>query len=208
MRLPDRVRSRALATFDALAQAEGRLHRRPPEQVHFHEVGGIDAIVDVVGSCAALEVLGVDEIHASTVVTGTGMVRAAHGLLPNPVPAVTTLFASVGAPTRGIDVPVELVTPTGAALLAALAVGFGPLPAMRIEATGFGAGTRELDERPNLLQVVLGDDGAARTPGQPVTLLEVNVDDATGETIAHAVAALLAVAPDHPAAPAILQSLH
>ena len=94
-RLPDRVRRRALAVFAALADAEGRLHRRPPEQVHFHEVGGLDAIVDVVGTCAALEVLDVDEVHASTVATGTGMVRSAHGLLPNPAPAVVELFAAV-----------------------------------------------------------------------------------------------------------------
>ena len=190
-RLPDRVSARALATFAALAEAEGRLHRRAPEQVHFHEVGGLDAIVDVVGTCAALEVLGVDEIRASTVVTGTGMVRAAHGLLPNPAPAVVTLLASVSAPTTGLDVGVELTTPTGAALLAALASGFGPLPAMSIEATGFGAGAREIDGRPNATQVVVGTAVEALGAGQPVVMLEANVDDATGEMLAHAVAALL-----------------
>ena len=96
-RLPDRVRQRALATFDVLARAEGHLHRRPPEIVHFHEVGGIDAIIDVVGTCAALEVLGIDEVDASAVANGTGMVRAAHGLLPVPAPAVVELLR--GAPT-------------------------------------------------------------------------------------------------------------
>ncbi len=190
-RLPERVSARALAVFGALADTEGRLHRRPPEQVHFHEVGGLDAIVDVVGTCAALEVLGVDEVHASTVVTGTGMIRAAHGMLPNPAPAVVALLASVGAPTTGIDVGVELTTPTGAALLAALASGFGPLPSMSIEATGFGAGSRELDGRPNATQVVIGGAIEAIGAGQPAVLLEANVDDATGETLAHAVAALL-----------------
>lgn len=190
-RLPDRVSARALAVFAALAAAEGRLHRRPPEQVHFHEVGGLDAIVDVVGTCAALEVLGIDEVHASTVVTGTGMIRAAHGMLPNPAPAVVALLASVGAPTTGLDVGVELTTPTGAALLAALASGFGPLPSMSIEATGFGAGSREIDGRPNATQVVVGTAVEAIGAGQPVVLLEANVDDATGETLAHAVAALL-----------------
>ncbi len=190
-RLPDRVSARALATFAALADAEGRLHRRPPEQVHFHEVGGLDAIVDVVGTCAALEVLDVDQVWASTVVTGTGMVRAAHGLLPNPSPAVVALLASVGAPTTGLDVGVELTTPTGAALLAALASGFGPLPAMSIEATGFGAGSREIDGRPNATQVVLGTATDAVEAGQPVMLLEANVDDATGEALAHTVAEVL-----------------
>jgi uncharacterized protein (TIGR00299 family) protein len=191
-RLPDRVRHRALAVFNALAEAEGRLHRRPPEQVHFHEVGGLDAIVDVVGTCAALEVLGIDELHASAVATGTGMVRSAHGLLPNPAPAVVELFAAVHAPTTGLDVGVELTTPTGAAILAALATSFGPLPSMAIERSGFGAGSRELDGRPNATQVVVGERVAAMPQGQPVLLLEANVDDATGETLAHTVSALLA----------------
>src|SRR5579859_2026776 len=153
-RLPDRVRSRALAPFAGLAEADGRLHRRPPAQVHFHELGGIDAIVDIVGTCAALELLEVDEVYASPVATGTGMVRTSHGVLPNPAPAVVELLR--GAPTYGRDLPVELTTPTGAALLAALVVGWGPLPPLRIETTGFGAGTRELDGLPNAVQVVLG----------------------------------------------------
>ncbi|HEY6697013.1 MAG TPA: LarC family nickel insertion protein, partial [Acidimicrobiales bacterium] len=172
----------------------------PPEQVHFHEVGGIDAIVDVVGTAAALEVLGVDAVHASPVATGTGMVRSAHGLLPNPAPAVVALLR--GAPTYGVDVPVELTTPTGAALLAAMVVSWGPLPAMRIGATGFGAGSREMDGRPNVVQVVVGGSvsgaagtdgvgGHGRAPGQPVVLLETNVDDASGEVLAHAIGALL-----------------
>src|SRR5205807_6773099 len=121
------VRDRAQAVFAAMAEAEGRLHRRPPGQVHFHELGGVDAIVDVVGTCAGLELLGVDEVWASPVATGTGMVRTAHGMLPNPAPAVVALLS--GAPTYGRDVNVELVTPTGAALLAALPVAYGPPPA-------------------------------------------------------------------------------
>lgn len=189
-RLPDRVRDRALAVFGALAEAEGRLHRRPPSQVHFHEVGGIDAIVDVVGTCAALEVLGVDSVFASAVATGTGMIRSAHGALPNPAPAVVELLR--GAPTYGRDVGVELTTPTGAALLAAMVSGWGPLPAMTIEATGFGAGSRELADLPNLTQVIVGTVAdAPLDAGQPVVLLEANVDDATGETLAHTIAALL-----------------
>jgi uncharacterized protein (TIGR00299 family) protein len=188
-RLPDRVRRRSLATFALLAEVEGRLHRRPPEQVHFHEVGGIDAIIDVVGTCAALELLGVDEICASAVANGIGMVRNAHGLMPNPVPAVVELLR--GAPTYSLDVAMELTTPTGAALLAANGVGWGPMPAMRIDRSGFGAGTAELGDRPNLTQVVIGERSAVLDDGQPVTLLEVNVDDATGEQLAHAVAELL-----------------
>lgn len=191
-RLPDRVRDRALATFAALAEAEGRIHRKPASQVHFHEVGGVDAIVDVVGTCAALEVLGIDEVHASAVATGTGMIRSAHGALPNPAPAVVELLR--GAPTYGRDVGVELTTPTGAALLATLVSGWGPLPEMTITATGFGAGTREMEQLPNLTQVVLGDAverTAGASSGQAVVLLEANVDDATGETLAHAISRLL-----------------
>jgi len=192
-RLPERVRVRAQAAFAALAVAEGHLHRRPAAQVHFHEVGGVDAVIDVVGTCAALEVLGVDTVWSSAVANGTGMVRSAHGLLPVPAPAVVELLR--GAPTYGRDVPYELTTPTGAALLAATVTGWGPLPSMQVSAAGFGAGSRDLEGLPNLLQVVLGesvDEVPARPePGQPVTLLEVNVDDATGETLAHAVAALL-----------------
>jgi hypothetical protein len=195
-RLPTRVRDRALAVFDALARAEGKIHRRDPAHVHFHEVGGVDAIIDVVGSAAALEVLGVDAVHASAVATGTGMVRTAHGVLPNPAPAVVELLK--GAPVYGRELSVELTTPTGAAILSALCEGWGAMPRMAIRAVGFGAGMRELADLPNLVQAVVGDiddtedTGAARdTPGQPVVLLETNVDDATGETLAHAIATLL-----------------
>src|SRR5690606_16490261 len=115
--LPDRVRERAHAVFWALAKAEGHLHRQPPEQVHFHEVGAIDAIVDIVGTCAALESLGVDEVASSPVAHGLGTIRAAHGVLPNPPPAVVELLR--GAPSYGIDLPFEMTTPTGAAIVAA-----------------------------------------------------------------------------------------
>jgi uncharacterized protein (TIGR00299 family) protein len=194
-RLPDRVRTRALATFSALAEVEGRLHRRPPAQVHFHELGGIDAIVDIVGTCAALELLGVDQVFASPVATGLGLIRTSHGVLPNPAPAVVELLR--GAPTYGRDVSVELTTPTGAALLSTLAAGWGPMPAMRVDATGFGAGTREIDGLPNSVEVVVGAAGAEAgealvTSGRPAALLEANLDDVTGEVLAHAVAALLA----------------
>ncbi len=188
-RLPDRVADRALAVFDALARAEGKLHRRPPEQVHFHEVGGVDAIIDVVGTCAALEVLGVDEIHSSPVACGRGMIRSAHGRLPNPPPAVVELL--VGCPTYGLDVGLELTTPTGAAIVSALATGWGPMPPMTVAASGFGAGDNQVEDRPNLTQVVVGAVSASRPEGQPVMLFETNVDDVTGETLAHTMATLL-----------------
>ena len=191
-RLPDRVRARALAVFAALARAEGKVHRRDPATVHFHEVGGLDAILDIVGVSAALESLGIDQVYASPVATGIGMVRSAHGMLPNPAPAVVELLRD--APTYGRDITVELTTPTGAAILQALAAGWGPMPRMTISATGFGAGTRELPDLPNLVQAIVGVldvAGAGGEQGQPVVLLEANLDDATGETLAHTIATLL-----------------
>lgn len=189
--LPDRVHRRALATFRALAEAEGRLHRQPPESVHFHEVGALDAIIDVVGTCIALELLGVDEVASSPVADGLGTVRAAHGVLPVPVPAVVSLLAD--APTYGLDIARELTTPTGAALLAANVVQWGPMPAMTISSAGFGAGTADLGDRPNLTRVVIGRrSSAGDIEGQLVVLLETNVDDVTGETLAHAIEELLA----------------
>jgi hypothetical protein len=196
-RLPGRVAQRSLAVFAALADVEAQIHRRSPQQVHFHEVGGHDAVIDVVGTAAALEVLGVDAVAASAVATGTGAVRTAHGLLPNPSPAVVRLL--VGAPSYGRDTPVELTTPTGAALLAALAESFGPMPRIQISATGFGAGANELSDLPNCTQVVLGRSLLAVGqgtetdigPGQPVTVLEANLDDVTGEQLGRAVAALI-----------------
>jgi hypothetical protein len=189
--LPPRVTERALAVFRALAGAESVLHRRPIDQVHFHEVGGHDAVVDIVGTAAALEVLGVDDVTASAVATGTGMVRSAHGLLPNPAPATVRLLN--GVPTYGRDVGIELTTPTGAALLAALCSSFGPLPDMTVSGSGFGGGAGELDELPNCTQVVLGrrvDDGAVGR-GQEAVLLETNLDDVTGEQLGHALASAL-----------------
>jgi pyridinium-3,5-bisthiocarboxylic acid mononucleotide nickel chelatase len=188
-RLPDRVRDRALATFTALAEVEGRLHRRPTSQVHFHEVGGIDAIVDIVGTCAGLELLAVEQVCSSAVAFGTGMVRSAHGMLPNPAPAVVELLR--GAPVYGREQTVELTTPTGAALLAGLATSYGPMPPMTVASSGFGAGERDIDGLPNVTQVVVGTAGTSADEGQPVMLLEVNVDDATGETLAHTVSVLL-----------------
>jgi uncharacterized protein (TIGR00299 family) protein len=193
-RLPERVRDRAAAAFMLLATVEGRLHRRPISQVHFHELGGHDTIVDIVGTAAALELLEVGAISASPVATGLGMVRGSHGLLPNPSPAVVELLE--GVPTQGRDVSVELTTPTGAAMLAAWGSAFGPMPAMTIEATGFGAGSRELDDLPNCTQVVIGLSAESLRAssfgeGQQLVQLEANLDDVTGETLAHTVEALL-----------------
>ncbi len=189
--LPPRVARRSLAVFGALASAESALHRQPVDQVHFHEVGGHDAVVDIVGTAAALEVLRVDEITASAVATGRGTVRSAHGRLPNPAPATVRLLQ--GMPSYGRDVDLELTTPTGAALLAALCTSFGPLPDMTITASGFGGGAAELDDLPNCTQVVIGRRDAQTSvgPGQAACVLETNLDDVTGEQLGHALAAAL-----------------
>jgi hypothetical protein len=189
--LPPRVTERALAVFRALAEVESALHRRPLDQVHFHEVGGHDAIVDIVGTAAALEVLGIDMITASAVATGIGTVRSAHGWLPNPAPATVRLLEDV--PTYGRDVSVELTTPTGAAIIATLSDSFGPMPDMTITASGFGAGAGELDDLPNCTQVVVGRRVAQQGvgPGQPALILETNLDDVTGEQLGYAVSAAL-----------------
>ncbi|HSB84855.1 MAG TPA: nickel pincer cofactor biosynthesis protein LarC [Ilumatobacteraceae bacterium] len=193
--IPERVRDRAQRTFAMLAEVEGAMHRMSPEDVEFHEVGAVDAIVDVVGSCAALESLGVERIVCSSITVGEGTVMAAHGLLPNPPPAVTELLARRNAPSRGIDDRKELATPTGVALMCALADEFGPMPPMNITSVGYGAGTADIPGRPNVVQVVIGDaapETSLPEPGQPVQLIETNVDDATGEVIAHTIALLIA----------------
>lgn len=193
--LPPRVRDRASRTFALLAEVEGAMHGVDPDDVEFHEVGSVDAIVDVVGVCAALESLGIDHVVCSPITVGQGTVRAAHGQLPNPAPAVTELLARRNVPSRGVDDRRELATPTGVALMVALADEFGPMPAMRVESVGYGAGSADIEGRPNVVQVVLGaglTTDRAPEPGQPVQLFEANLDDATGEVVAHAIAMLLA----------------
>jgi pyridinium-3,5-bisthiocarboxylic acid mononucleotide nickel chelatase len=191
--LPERARQRAQTVFARLAAAEGRLHGMPVEDVHFHEVGGLDAVVDVVGTCLALESLDVGSICSSPVALGTGTVNTAHGLLPVPAPAVVELLRDV--PVYGSAQGLELTTPTGAALLAGLADYFGPLPPVVVTASGYGAGTRQLEGVPNVLQVVVGDlqTGAQRGPGwrQELVVVEANVDDVTGEVLGHTIEALM-----------------
>ena len=189
--LPARVTERSLAVFRALADVESALHRRPVDQVHFHEVGGHDAIIDIVGTAAALEVLDIDRVTASAVATGTGTVRSAHGRLPNPSPAAVRLLE--GVPTYGRDTRVELTTPTGAALVATLATSFGPMPAMVVAASGFGGGAGEIDELPNCTQVIVGTaaESGGVGDGHPAMVLEANLDDATGEQLGYAVSAAL-----------------
>ncbi|CAN5228017.1 nickel pincer cofactor biosynthesis protein LarC [soil metagenome] len=171
--LDDEVRSRSLDVFARLASAEAAVHRVPVDDVHFHEVGGLDAIADVVGSCAGLAALDLTELTASTVTLGSGTTRSEHGPLPVPPPAVLALLT--GAPVQAGPVAKEMTTPTGAALLAASASSYGPLPPMSLLRTGSGAGGRDPDELANVLRLVLGEPIATARGAE--LLLETNGDD-------------------------------
>jgi uncharacterized protein (TIGR00299 family) protein len=187
-RLEPAVRDQALAVFACLAEAEGAAHGVPPESVEFHEVGAVDAIVDVVGAVAGLRHLGVERAWVAPLPLGQGMIRAAHGPLPVPGPAVVSLLA--GRAVRFEDGGAELVTPTGAALVAALTEA-GPVPPLRIEAVGYGAGTRELADRPNLLRLVLGT-AVVEIGRDDVIVLEATIDDMSPELYEHVIERLLA----------------
>jgi hypothetical protein len=189
--LSEGVRRRALEVFAALAMAEGRVHRMPAEDVHFHEVGAVDAIVDVVAACAALEWVGA-RVTCSPLPMGRGFVRAAHGVLPVPAPAVVELLR--GAPTQDALVDDELVTPTGASLVRASVQEFTRWPSIRPIASGFGAGSRVFPDRPNMLRVVLGEPEAHH--GEPWgsethVVVETNVDDLSGQVSAAVTETLL-----------------
>lgn len=172
--LTDNVRQRATAVFVRLAQAEGRVHGCAPEHVHFHEVGAVDAIVDIVGCCCLLDRLGVDAIECASLPMGHGFVTCAHGNIPLPAPAVLEITKNV--PVHGVDVEGELVTPTGAALVTVLARAFGPMPAMTQHVVGYGAGKSRFPGQPNLLRVVVGEASPDQS-SEEVVVLEANLDD-------------------------------
>jgi uncharacterized protein (TIGR00299 family) protein len=176
--LADAVRRTALDVFSRLAAAEGAVHRVPPDEVHFHEVGALDAVADVVGVAAGLHALGLVELRAGTVSLGSGSTRGAHGPLPVPAPAVLALLQ--GVPVQAGPAPYELTTPTGAALLASTVTRWGPLPPMTVSRVGVGAGGRDPAEVANVVRLVLGTPAAVASerdhPGTAL-LLETNVDD-------------------------------
>jgi uncharacterized protein (TIGR00299 family) protein len=193
--LSEWVKQKAVAVFHRIAVAEGKIHGQPPEQVHFHEVGAVDSIVDIVGACIALELLGKPRVRAGNVQEGTGWVKCAHGRLPLPAPATLAILGERGAPITQCDEPHELVTPTGAALLAEFAESFGPMRHLVAEKIGFGLGTRENKTRPNVLRVILGE---AADPGadsrltnhasldwdtDTIAVLETNLDDISAEVL-------------------------
>lgn len=192
--LDPEVLTRALDVFERLATAEAEVHGVPKDEVHYHELGGVDTLVDVVGVAAALEWLKPTSVTASVVAVGGGRVKTNHGWLPVPAPATVELLK--GVPVRGgPDPEVELTTPTGAALLTTAVQRYGVLPAMTVEGVGHGAGSRELEDRPNLLRTIVGKP-TSNEPDDPadddrLVELSANLDDSTGELAAHAVNRLM-----------------
>lgn len=180
--LKARQQELALAIFRRLGAAEAKVHGVTVRQVHFHEVGAVDSIADIVGAAIAFDLLGIEHVVASPIPTGCGFIEIAHGRVSVPAPAAAELLA--GVPLAQSHVEAELTTPTGAAIVAALAKAFGPLPAMSISAIGYGAGQRELEEHPNLLRVMIGDSSGGPDLSR-LSMVETNIDDAGGELIGH-----------------------
>lgn len=187
--LPERAKRRAVGIFEVLGEAEAQVHGVSIEKVHFHEVGAVDSICDIVGAALGLELLGVEEVYVSAINTGSGTVEADHGVMPVPTPATALLLA--GKPVYASGPVTELTTPTGAAIAAALGAGFGAPPAMVIEKTGFGSGTKEFPGQANLLRVLIGERSGA-SEATVIRVLEANVDDSTPEVLGYAMERLLA----------------
>ena len=189
--LSDWVKEKSIAVFCRVAVAEGKVHGMPPEEVHFHEVGAVDSIIDIVGGCIALELLGKPRVLAAPVTEGTGWVDCAHGRFPVPTAATLEILGARGVTVNQCDEPHELVTPTGAALLAEFAESFGLMRGVTPERIGYGLGTRDMHTRPNVLRAVLGQ-AAAATEAEPidwerdiVTVIETNLDDINAEHLGH-----------------------
>jgi pyridinium-3,5-bisthiocarboxylic acid mononucleotide nickel chelatase len=181
-RLSAGVKERATRIFTRLAGAEARVHNVPVDDVHFHEVGALDAIVDVVGACIGFELLGVERFIASPLHVGSGTVEMAHGRFPVPPPAVTELLRE--RPVYATDIVGELVTPTGAAIVSTLCENHGPLPAMRLQATGYGAGGRTYEKFPNVLRVLVGEV-ETDAQNERLVMLETNLDDVSPQVVGH-----------------------
>src|SRR5436309_11541602 len=190
------VKERALNVFGRIAEAEGKLHDKPAAKVHFHEVGAVDAIIDVAGACAGLELLEVSELVSSPLNVGGGRVEAAHGSLPVPAPATAELLKGVPVYSSGVEG--ELVTPTGAAIVSTLAKTFGPMPAMKVEQIGYGAGAMDFHGHPNVARIFIGEAADAETahtglPGDElVSVIEANLDDMSPQLYGYLVERALA----------------
>jgi len=183
-RLSDRVKDRAARVFSCLAEAESRVHNQPIEKIHFHEVGALDAIIDVCGAAIGFELLGVEKFVSSPLRVGTGMTEMAHGRFPIPPPAVTDLLK--GKPIYAGDIEGEFVTPTGAAVIATVCEEFGSMPLMKIEASGYGAGTRNPKDFPNVLRLFLGETEAEDAAAdESLLMIETNIDDMSAQLFGH-----------------------
>jgi pyridinium-3,5-bisthiocarboxylic acid mononucleotide nickel chelatase len=181
--IADTVKARASRAFQLLGEAEARIHSMPVEKVHFHEVGAVDTIVDIVCSAVGSAHLGVDRWLASPLNVGSGTVECAHGTLPVPAPATLALLGD--APVYASGPPMERVTPTGAAILRMLNVEFTPLPAMRISASGYGAGGRDTPGQPNLLRLLIGEEADQHSAAEPIAIMETVIDDSSPQLIAY-----------------------
>jgi len=172
------VKERGLRIFEAIAREEGKIHGCPPDEIHFHEVGAIDSIIDIVGTAFGIDFLGIDSISCSRLPLGSGFIEAGHGRIPLPAPATIALLKGVPVYDSGLEC--EMVTPTGAALIKEFAGSFGSMPPMTIDCIGYGAGSRVLADRPNLLRIIIGRD---QTGGKSdtVVVLDANLDDANPE---------------------------
>lgn len=183
--LSDGVKKRSIAIFRRLAEAEASVHGIELSKVHFHEVGAFDAIIDIVGSCIGFEMLGIEQFAASKIHVGSGFVDMAHGNFPVPPPAVAELLKSV--PFYSTEITGELITPTGAAIISTLADSYGPIPELRLEVTGYGAGTRSYEKFPNVLRVMVGQSVALKRSDEreTLTVLETNIDDLSPQILGH-----------------------
>ncbi len=176
------VKENSIKIFDQIAKVEGKIHNISPEEVHFHEVGAIDSIIDIVGTLIGIEYLNLDDLYASRIPLGSGFVKTAHGSIPVPAPATIELLK--GIPVYDSGICHEMVTPTGAALVKNLAHSFGAMPPMVVQSVGYGTGMRDLDERPNLLRILIGDRQADREVETIITL-ETNLDDMSPEWLGY-----------------------
>jgi uncharacterized protein (TIGR00299 family) protein len=186
--LSARAKANAIAVFRRLGEAEAEAHQVPIEKVHFHEVGAVDSIADIVGACAAFDLLDVGTVVCSPVNVGSGTVKTEHGMLPVPAPATARLLA--GAPIYSRGPAMELTTPTGAAVAATLSASFGVLPPMKISRIGYGAGSHEFEKQPNVLRVMVGEPTGA-DEALTVSIIEANVDDLNPQVLAYAAERLL-----------------
>ena len=185
--LSDWVKQKSVAVFQRVANAEGKIHGMPPFEVHFHEVGAVDSIVDIVGGCIALELLGKPRVRSGPVIEGTGFIMCAHGRFPIPAPATLNILAERGVAITQCEEPNELITPTGAALIAEFAEDFGPMQNLTPEKVAFGLGTSDCETRPNVLRAVLGKEttstGGNDWETDTISVLETNLDDISSEVL-------------------------